>query len=110
MRAKTGRRTVLVVSLLIMMTVAGTWPPHFGVLADASLADFDLSWWTVDSGGDLSTDGSGYALLGTIGQPDAGLSSSTGLDYVLVGGFHRPQFNCTGKTMTYLPLVLRNAP
>jgi hypothetical protein len=39
-------------------------------LASAS-ASYNLSWWSVDGGGNKST-GGGYTLQGAIGQPDAG--------------------------------------
>jgi hypothetical protein len=45
---------------------------------------FDLSWWTVDSGGGQSN-GDVYILQGVVGQPDAGVMH--GGDFVLVGGF-----------------------
>lgn len=46
--------------------------------------DFDLSWHTIDGGGGVST-GGGFALAGTIGQPDAGIMSGGRFD--LEGGF-----------------------
>ena len=49
-----------------------------------ALADFDLSWHTIDSGGGFSA-GGGFALEGTIGQPDAGAMS--GGNFTLTGGF-----------------------
>ena len=35
---------------------------------------FDLSWFTIDGGGGISTGGD-FSLSGTIGQPDAGVLS-----------------------------------
>lgn len=64
--------------------------------------DYDLSWWTVDGGGDQSSGGD-YGLTGTAGQLDA--ATLTGGDYTLVGGFW------SGVPIDYeifLPLVLRN--
>jgi hypothetical protein len=49
-------------------------------------ADFDLSWYTVDGGGDMFSTGGSFALSGTIGQPDAGVVM-TGGSYELSGGF-----------------------
>jgi len=46
---------------------------------------YDLSWWTVDGGGDMFSTGGNYTLSGTIGPPDAG--AMTGGDYTLGGGF-----------------------
>lgn len=45
---------------------------------------FDLSWFTVDSGGGESS-GGGFTVNGTIGQPDAGQVS--GGDFTVSGGF-----------------------
>ena len=50
----------------------------------ASLADFDLTWHTVDGGGGIAT-GGGFELSGTIGQPGAG--AMTGGGFELTGGF-----------------------
>jgi hypothetical protein len=44
----------------------------------------DLSWWTVDDGGDTSGDGT-YIMRGTIGQVDAGTMDDG--TYRLTGGF-----------------------
>ena len=65
----------------------------FGILIGASALlaqDFDLSWFTVDGGGDMFTTGGGnFELSGTIGQPDAGPASGPmiGGGFELVGGF-----------------------
>jgi hypothetical protein len=45
---------------------------------------FDLSWNTIDGGGGASS-GGGYALGGSAGQPDAGVSAGGG--FTLGGGF-----------------------
>jgi hypothetical protein len=49
-----------------------------------AMAD-DVSWFTVDGGGNTSS-GGGFALSGTIGQPDAGMAM-TGDGFELFGGF-----------------------
>ena len=54
------------------------------VPAGACGAVFELSWFTVDGGGGMST-GGGFTLSGTIGQPDAGVM--TGGGFTLSGGF-----------------------
>jgi hypothetical protein len=46
--------------------------------------NLDLTWNTLDSGGGTST-GGGFALTGTIAQPDAGTAAGGGLE--LLGGF-----------------------
>ena len=45
---------------------------------------YDLSWNTTDGPGAI-TRGAGYALVASVGQPEAG--DSTGGDYALTGGF-----------------------
>ncbi|MBI5863043.1 MAG: hypothetical protein HZB38_00750 [Planctomycetes bacterium] len=47
---------------------------------------YDLSWYTIDGGGETYSLGGGYELGGTIGQPDAG-AAMTGGGYELSGGF-----------------------
>ncbi len=58
-----------------------------GLGAHAALAQYDLSWWTVDGGGQMFSTGGGYELGGTIGQPDASVTVMTGGTYSLSGGF-----------------------
>ncbi len=59
--------------------------------APATLAqNFDVSWYTIDGGGGTSA-GSGFAVTGTIGQPDAGVMAGGGFE--IKGGFWPgPQF------------------
>ena len=49
---------------------------------------FDLSWFSVDGGGDMFTTGGGgvFELSGTIGQPEAGVVMSGG-PFEMTGGF-----------------------
>ncbi len=49
-----------------------------------AVAQYDLSWYTIDGGGGQSTGGP-YTLTGTIGQPDA--AYIRGGNYELLGGF-----------------------
>ena len=74
------------------------------VLARAVLAQegYELSWWTVDGGGGVSS-GGGYTLTGTIGQPDAGGLAGGG--YSLPGGFWGGLLSRYGS---YLPFLIRN--
>src|SRR5215470_6909646 len=53
-----------------------------------SAQSYDLSWNTIDGGGGTSTGGA-FELTGTIGQPDAGPSTTgmSGGQFQLVGGF-----------------------
>lgn len=50
----------------------------------ASAQSYDLSWFTIDGGGNISTGGA-YSISGTIGQPDAG--NLSGGSYSIAGGF-----------------------
>lgn len=80
-----------------------------GVLAALSLvvsvslaqtgSGYDLAWHTID-GGVMFSNGIGYELGGTIGQPDAGLMS--GGTYTLVGGFWA---GAEANYNIYLPLI-----
>ena len=64
-------------SIILILSVCVT-------LTIPAFADYEISWSTIDGGGGRSTGGD-YALVGTIGQPDAGQMS--GGDYELSGGF-----------------------
>ena len=46
---------------------------------------YEISWWTVDGGGETVSTGGDFELSGTIGQHDAGEMS--GGTYSLTGGF-----------------------
>jgi len=50
-----------------------------------SQAQYAIDWHTIDGGGGTGTNGQ-YAVSGTIGQPDAGLTMTNG-SYTLTGGF-----------------------
>ena len=64
-------------------------------------AGYDLTWHSVDGGAVTGSTGGGYALGGTVGQPDAGALRGGG--YVLGGGFWGGGVEAHG---IYLPLVL----
>jgi len=64
---------------------------------------YDLTWSTIDGGGYTFSEGGGYSLGGTVGQPDAGVLSGGG--YTLAGGFWP---GGAARYGIYLPLVLRN--
>ena len=51
----------------------------------ASAQLLEIEWYTVDGGGGTSSGGV-FTLMGTIGQPDAGVAM-TGGAFTLVGGF-----------------------
>jgi hypothetical protein len=79
------------------------------VLASVALAQsgggYDLTWNTIDGGGQTSSGGE-YTLSGTIGQPDADLQ--TGGEYSLGGGFWAGGAKVIPVAYrVYLPLVVR---
>ena len=57
----------------------------------------------MDAGGVIFSEGGGYTLGGTIGQPDAGVMD--GDPYALQGGFWPG--SGVGQYTVYLPLVVR---
>lgn len=77
------------------------------LLSGVALAQggYDLSWWTVDGGGETFSTGGGYSLGGTIAQPDAGLL--TGPGYRLEGGFWVGGAPPGSLYRVYLPMVMR---
>lgn len=61
-----------------------------GAALTASIAiggTLEVSWYTIDGGGVMSSTGGDFALSGTVGQPDAGIGIMTGGDFTLSGGF-----------------------
>ncbi len=67
---------------------------------------YDLTWWTVDGGGE-AVEGGGMTLRGTAGQPEAGPALSGG-GYTLVGGFWPGGGVVAHRVYVYLPLALRS--
>ena len=72
-RARTGLRALAPLAILFVGAAPGQ--------------DYNLSWYTIDGGGEMWTTGGDYELSGTIGQPDASLTVMTGGDFELTGGF-----------------------
>jgi hypothetical protein len=66
---------------------------------------YDLSWWTVDGGGGTSN-GNGYTLNSTFGQPDAGTLASGG-GYTLAGGFWHGGVAVSPEMKVYLPVLVK---
>ena len=89
------RRLMLVVLIGLSLVVVST------VLAQSG-SGYDLTWNTIDGGGDTSI-GGGYALMGTIGQSDAGLLMDGG-GYSLAGGFW---IDGASQYRVHLPLVIK---
>ena len=78
------------------------------LLAGTALAagDYQISWWTIDSGGGSSRSADGqYTLDGTIGQLDAG--SAAGGEYALQGGFWQGITVALQEFLIHLPLINR---
>lgn len=85
-RRRSAALVMLVVGLLFVVF------PAFG-------QEYDLSWFTIDGGGEYSSHPSGYELVGTIAQADADAEESemAADGYSLVGGFWAavaPQCTC----------------
>ena len=78
-------RTRILIRLLLLLMVAAALAWGGRRFVSAGSGAYDLSWHSVDGGGGKSTNG-GYAVQGSIGQPDAGLTMSGG-SYGLRGGF-----------------------
>jgi hypothetical protein len=90
------KRLILVTALLGLLIVLSS------PLAQAE-EGYEVSWWTVDGGGQSFGRDGCYSLSGAVGQPDAGILE--GGRYTLDGGFWG------GTKVEYLlrlPLGLRN--
>lgn len=84
---------LLIAALIIMALFAtSTWA------ADS----WAINWWSVDGGGGMSSGGS-WTLVGSIGQPDAGVAQ--GGAFRLEGGFLAS--TATRSYQVNLPLVVR---
>jgi hypothetical protein len=88
------KRWLILLCLLALLTLVAV-----PVIAETN-ATYDLSWWTVDSGGTTGLTSGSYILSGTAGQPDAGSLSSG--DYDLAGGFWAI---ILAKLQNFLPLI-----
>jgi hypothetical protein len=72
-----------------------------GVATVAAITGYVLDWWSVDGGGGMNSTSGSYSLDGTIGQPDAGSSTSESGQYSLTGGFWNAGMNPPGaQTLT----------
>jgi hypothetical protein len=96
----------LLLSLVLLLLLTGMTLEQGVVQAHAPQQAYDLSWWTVDGGGGTSN-GTGYLLDGTAGQPDPGPILRGG-SYHLAGGFWHGGAGGAARFRIYLPLVLRN--
>ena len=94
--------------LLLLGVGALLLPAGLMALGQETQQSYELSWWTVDGGGETFSTGGGYFLGGTSGQPDAGVL--TGGNYSLDGGFWMGGVTVGGTYSIHLPLVLRHTP
>jgi hypothetical protein len=84
-----GAALLLVLAAIVMTSTSpavGQATAPLPAPREAIATGYDLSWWTVDGGGDTHVSGGAYALGGTIGQLDAG-GEVAGSPYSLLGGF-----------------------
>ncbi len=94
------KQVTLLILIGLLLIAASTVEAQAGASTPLN-AGYDLAWNTIDSGGDTST-GSGYTLMGTIGQADAGVLMTGG--YSLAGGFWA---NGISQYQVFLPIVLK---
>jgi hypothetical protein len=93
---------ILMVAVLLVVLVG------LSLVALAAPQALSLTWWTVGGGGQTASQGGGYTLGGTAGQPDAGALSGGG--YTLGGGFWRCGALAEGASyLIYLPVVMRGS-
>jgi hypothetical protein len=88
-------KPLLILMVLLLVLVSTT-------VVYAFVADYSLTWWTVDGGGGISNGGQ-YTLSGTIGQADTRVMRSG--EYFLAGGFWGAGWQPV--IQHYLPLINR---
>jgi hypothetical protein len=93
------KHPVLLLFLLLLLLA-----PGLVAVRAQSGGPYDLTWSTVDGGGEMYSAGGAYTLGGTVGQPDAGVLE--GGAYTLAGGFWG---GASAVQRLYLPLLLRDA-
>ena len=98
-----SKARLIIIWLTVISLFTGTWV----VLVHAQAnADYDLSWFSVNSGGGISAGGD-YCVGGSVGQAEAGALSGEGYD--LVGGFWSGTgpVSAPSQYTVYLPCLLR---
>ena len=105
------KRTTILMTLAVLLLLASIALRQAQDIALAQSGDgYDLIWWTVDGGGGtISESGSGYTLIGTVGQPEPGPALTDG-SYTLIGGFWQGRVASAEEYKTYLPLILKSYP
>lgn len=101
--AVTGRCGRLVALALFLAVSAIVVRVQAGSAVTLAGAGYDLSWFTIDSGGGAASSG-GYTLAGTAGQPEPGAALQGG-GYVLIGGFWP---GAAAGYRIYVPVVLKS--
>ena len=88
--------SITIIAILLMVT---------GSSLASSGGDYEISFYTIDGGGNTSSGGI-YEVTGTIGQPDASgaLTAVSGGTFSLFGGFWGGGFL---DYFTFIPLVLK---
>jgi len=91
-------RKILLIAIICLLVTFSSFP----VLANTS--DFEITWFSIDSGGTMESSAGAYMLSGTFGQPDAGVIS--GGDYTMQGGFWNSD---TANTFSeiFMPVVVK---
>ena len=80
------RHLALLVALVAVASLLGA-----GTVAAQTGGGFSLEWSTVDGGGGFASEGGGFRVDGTVGQPDANPLLSGGNFSIQQGGFWQPQ-------------------
>jgi hypothetical protein len=93
------KRAVLLISLLTSLLFA--WRVLAQEQPHVAEDTYTIEWCTIDGGGGSIGNGT-YTMNGTIGQPDAALSSDG--SYLLVGGYWE---GITAQHRIYLPLIIK---
>ncbi|MBU0490428.1 MAG: hypothetical protein KKB13_01135 [Chloroflexi bacterium] len=100
-RRKPNSLMLPIAAMALLLVIGGAVVGPAAVRAQTG-GPYNLTWWTVDGGGDRLTGGS-YVLVGTAGQPDA--AATSGGTYVLAGGFWP---GGAAQYRLYLPLTLKS--
>jgi hypothetical protein len=97
------RWNLIIAAEVLLLILVILLPARIAPAAAQSGGPYDLTWSTVDGGGQMYSAGGAYTLGGTVGQPDAGVLK--GSNYTLTGGFWSGAY---AVRRLYLPLLLRD--
>jgi hypothetical protein len=98
------RWNLIIAAADLLLILVILLPGKVAPAAAQSGGPYDLTWSTVDGGGEMYSAGGAYTLDGTVGQPDVGVLE--GGAYTLAGGFWG---GASAVHRLYLPLLLRDA-